>query len=228
MLKAKNKKGEDILAWKIPRPINLKETYSCDDCKEDVTFVDATLIVPHFRHKPKSSCASNRGNTEPESQEHLNMKKDLCVLLGEQQKLPFKIEHWIIPEKSKADIVLFSNNNELIIECQASAISKRKMLNRTLRYSECNLYVLWIFEKEMYLDLPFTFKKFIQSMYFGRAYVYDLEKKHILPLRFFPEGGHSFGNPINNFRLIPVESQTFKYGMVNILRFIDKKWWGGE
>ena len=63
-IRAINGTGEKVWARHIDSRSN--GPFSCPSCKAEMSFVDATLMIKHFRHKVSCEC-----DTEPETPEHV-------------------------------------------------------------------------------------------------------------------------------------------------------------
>ena len=140
--------------------------YYCPVCKKRVFFVNCKEKVKHFKHKKRSTCI-----LEPEGSEHLNMKKhfiDSLFLKNEQIEVNLK---FAVPDlfiKSK-------DGHNIAIECQYSAISKKKFIERTYNYTKNNIYVLWVFHIDMLKKRKMirTLKNIANNLYEGRIYIFD-------------------------------------------------------
>jgi competence CoiA-like predicted nuclease len=172
--------------------------------------VDAVEKIKHFRHFIASECEH-----EPESQEHLQMKK-ICFerfvdIYGEGNvELEKRLEGNI------ADVFVKPN---IAIECQVSPLSLDKWMDRTFNYNGNGIYVLWIIS---FNKTKISGKLLAQlyRIYFGRRYEIDCEKMKVYA------NHHRLLKEINNFALLCRES-TDKHTNLDfkIARFYDKKFW---
>lgn len=183
MLKAKNiKDNKNYLSWNekdYSFILKHKEEFICPSCKSLVVFVDGTEVIKHFRHKTLSEC-----EWEPESQNHLAMKKYVKEFLNIPDEDIEVDLGW-----AKPDLVLRQQGYKdfIAIEVQHSKISIKKFLERTHNYTIHNIPVLWIFDgiflqtdkKEQ--DIPALLRE-AHDIYFGRVYMF-LENK-IMPIHF--------------------------------------------
>ena len=145
-----------------------KELLICSDCKNKLVFVDAIYKIKHFRHLINNNCSS-----EPESEEHLQMKKIMCEFLHLNLKESVEIK---LPFGQKPDVLI--KEQKIAIECQASPISTKKLIERTINYVSNGYYPFWIF----YTDTKFSnrlFRDVIRKMYMGRVYRLDVENKRV-------------------------------------------------
>jgi len=114
-----------------------KFTWLCTVCKKSL-FYNQNLDC--FLHK------GNRNYCfEPETIEHKTMKGYWYLMFPKfnqvsSKKLEYKIGDQI------ADVYFeLHNGKKVVIECQNSQISKRKLIERTKNYTHKDIYVLWIF-----------------------------------------------------------------------------------
>jgi len=170
MLKAKHKHSDTFkISWQDK--INKEDDYICPDCRKEVIFVDATFKIKHFRHKAENgSC-----NHEPESKRHLEMKMHVC-------------DHF--PDYSPKEILevnlgfgkpdIYIKDKKIAIECQASPISVKKFIERTLNYHKNNIHVLWIWDYNLYLSNKGIrmLWNIVRPLYFGRIY-FDFDSSYI-------------------------------------------------
>ena len=112
-----------------------KENFICPNCKTKVIYVDVTFKIKHFRHKKLRNC-----NYEPETETHLFMKKRMCEFfnLNPKEVCEFNL-NFAIPD-------LYLKDKKVAIECQASQISVKNFVERTLTYHQNGIFVLWIWD----------------------------------------------------------------------------------
>lgn len=176
MLKAVNKKTfENVLSYEYF--VDKDDKFICPFCKEEVIFVDAIEKIKHFRHYSQSECS-----TEPETYEHIEMKKFMIEKLN------------LTKENIEVDLIfakpdLFIPEKKLAIEVQHSPISENDFIFRTKRYAENNVFVLWIFDISLLninnnvANVSALLKK-AHEIYFGQVYFY--KEDSILPIHFLP------------------------------------------
>lgn len=167
----------------------------CPHCDTGVSHVKehtrlGNLVISHYRHKTPCPYSS-----EPESQEHLQMKLDVYDRL----KHLFKhIELEVKLEDRIADIYgILKNGQKIAIECQVSPISIPLWEERTLSYARKGIGVLWILHPKKFLQYTFSdeqatidsdklkktsiktkaLERHIHKINFGRVYYYDPAEK---------------------------------------------------
>jgi competence CoiA-like predicted nuclease len=181
MLKAEHKPtAKKYLSWNLEDYkfiMENKKDFICPSCKSDVVFVDGIEVIKHFRHKVECLC-----DWEPETQEHLSMKKFMKEFLNiDDEHIEYDLG-W-----AKPDLIYLNKNEVIAIEVQHSPLSIAKFKERTKRYSDNGVAVLWVFH-EKFLDkenpeqnIP-AFLREAHDIYFGRVYM--ILKDHLVPVHF--------------------------------------------
>jgi len=161
-----------------------KYTWLCTICKKTLSY------------NQELGCFLHNGNRnycfEPETIEHKTMKAYWYVMFPKfnqisSKKIEYKIEDQI------ADVYFELNNGKkVVIECQNSQISKRKLIERTKKYTHKNIYTLWIFngygtcvsdkknprnEDEVGV---LGMEKRVHSLYGGRIYYMNVSGRKII------------------------------------------------
>lgn len=175
MLIAKYKKEDKNVVSYKERDFILKnrKDFICPHCKDKVIYADAIFKIKHFRHKAKRVCES-----EPETETHIQMKKFICEFLNENPKQVLeKNLGFSIPD-------LYIKDKRIAIECQASQISIRKFIERSINYHKNGVFVLWIWDYDLVRrkKCQRLFNKILRRMYHNRIYFYDNE--NIFSLQF--------------------------------------------
>ncbi|NVM38332.1 MAG: hypothetical protein HWN81_22245, partial [Candidatus Lokiarchaeota archaeon] len=129
---------------------------------------------------------------EPETIEHKTMKAFWYVMFPKfnsvsAKKLEYKIGDQI------ADVYFeLSNGKRVVIECQNSQISKRKLIERTKKYAHKNIYVLWIFNglgtcvsdkknpRNENESAVLGMEKRVHSLYGGRVYYMNVSGRTVI------------------------------------------------
>jgi len=229
MLKAIEKKTDKIVLSYLDT-IDKNKKYICPTCKKKLIFINATLKIKHFRHKKKSKC-----NFEPETERHIQMKKFFIDKLNLSKD---NIEVYL--GFAKPDI--FLQNSNIAIEVQHSTLTYSEFIYRTTRYSNNNIYTLWIFDNNLLKTNISSVLKKAHELYFGRVYIFF--KDSIFPVHFNSIGrwidndyfGYkywkwykkrkefNFGKKIKNFSFLTTKN-TWKNNNFKIAKFTDKNWW---
>ncbi|MFX1418465.1 MAG: competence protein CoiA family protein [Promethearchaeota archaeon] len=114
-----------------------KYTWLCTICKKPIFYNRDSDCFLHKGHR--NYCF------EPETIEHKTMKVFWYVMFPKfnsvnSKKLEYKIGDQI------ADVYFeLKTGEKIVIECQNSQISKRKLVERTKNYTHKDIYTLWIF-----------------------------------------------------------------------------------
>jgi len=154
-----------------------RDLFECPSCKQKLIFVDGIEVIKHFRHMSLSDC-----EWEPESQNHLEMKKFMKELLNlSNDDLEVNLG-FAIPD-------LFLKEQKVAIEVQNSKITKRKFLDRCYNYTQNGIAVMWVFHEKL-LDItkeaqniPSLIRAAAENS-FGRVYIYSDNK--LTSVRFNP------------------------------------------
>lgn len=113
-----------------------QQNYWCPLCNESVFIKNGKINQPHFAHRKGSLCpASHQGETE----EHRALKRLFarwCKLDG----LAYKLEHYLPNIQQRPDILI----GNLAIEVQCSALSIRRLVERTQAYRRAGYVPVWI------------------------------------------------------------------------------------
>lgn len=105
-----------------------KNLFWCPHCEGEMVFTHGTLVIPHFRHKTNCPYA-----TEPESEQHLNMKAFMKKLFPTAEL-----------EKKIANRINDVCFGDIAIECQVSPISETEIYERTRDYNNSGKSVFWL------------------------------------------------------------------------------------
>ena len=122
------------------------QTYICDYCENEVIHhrSKSQVKIGHFKHKAYSNCANNQS----ESEEHVLTKKDIRDYLLENYSKAFKIvelEKWICNKSIRPDVYIETKKGtKIAIEVQASQLTIDQLINRTKKYHQNNIYVMWV------------------------------------------------------------------------------------
>jgi len=244
MITAINKKdNKRIFSYKIESLkyiLENKNNFKCPNCNSELIFVNCTKKIKHFRHKISSDCEWER-----ETEEHINMKR---FFIDKLKLNPSEVEvnlKFAIPD-------IYLKDKRIAIEVQHSSISEEKFLERTKRYTENNIYSLWIFHPKLLKENVPKFIRKAHELYYGRIYVLFEDK--LIPIHFEPKerwinesgfynsdayyesyGGYyktykikkefNLGEPIENIENFQLSRNTWKQNNYMISKFWDKKFW---
>lgn len=140
MLKALNLNKKPVLA----RGAQKGQLYTCPSCGDTVIFKKGALVVPHYAHKPGSICSLSTG----ESYRHLEMKEQIYDFFS---RLYSKVDLEVaFDQDHRADVVVIGKRFNIVVECQASAISIPEIEKRTKYYNHLGYVVLWVWDSERF------------------------------------------------------------------------------
>jgi len=112
-------------------------TWLCTICRKRLFYNNA---LDCFLHK------GNRNYFfEPETIEHKTMKVFWYLMFPKFNPISIKKLEYKIGDQIADLYFELTNGKKDVIECQNSQISKRKLIERTKKYTHKNIYVLWIF-----------------------------------------------------------------------------------
>ncbi len=137
MIYALNEKNEKINASESSK----EKVYYCPnvDCANREVILKKGLIrIPHFAHKPNSSCCY-----EPESQIHILCKKYIQNILNLDKEF---VEYYGI--KGVRPDLLY---NDYAIEIQCSPIKVSEIKRRNKIYKRNNYFPVWVFYKDTFI-----------------------------------------------------------------------------
>lgn len=139
MLKAIDEFGNQLHSFDLfEKP---KGKIMCPECGSQVIFKNGSLKVAHFAHKPSSDCYYGTG----ESEAHMLMKKNFYEKLKTRYpKINATIEDGSFNGR-RADLSIKGKNKNVVVEFQASKITTKEIIERTIDYNIQGFYVLWIF-----------------------------------------------------------------------------------
>ena len=159
-------------------------TWLCTICKKPL-FYNEDLNC--FLHKGNRSYCF-----EPETIEHKTMKAYWYVMFPKFNQVSLKKLEYKIGDQIADVYFELRNGKKVVIECQNSQISKRKLIERTKNYTSKGIYVLWIFngygtcvsdkknpkiEEEVGV---LGMEKRVHSLYGGRVYYMNVLGKKIV------------------------------------------------
>lgn len=122
----------------------------CPACGKPYEYCHGRVIQPYFRHKDKNQCEDKY--SEPETEEHLQGKRDLYEWIKRQDNVTDVIlEGWIPETKQRPDIMFKYNGNQCVIEYQCSPISSMYYERHEL-YQAAGIEDVWICGADKYFQ----------------------------------------------------------------------------
>ncbi|MFX0002855.1 MAG: competence protein CoiA family protein [Candidatus Hodarchaeota archaeon] len=150
---------------------------------------------PLFYNK-EFECFLHKGNRnycfEPETIEHKTMKVYWYVMFPKFNQIYSKKIEYTIGDQIADVYFELKDGKKVVIECQNSQISKRKLIERTKNYTNKDIYTLWIFnghgtcvsdEKNPRNNNKvgvLGMEKRVHSLYGGRVYYMNVSGRKII------------------------------------------------
>ena len=123
--------------YKLP---NNPQNYSwqCIECNKPLFYNPNLNCFKHRARKPEGF--------EPETVEHKTMKDYWYHIFPLFNSIKSRIlEYWLGDQIADVYFELRENGEKIAIECQNSPISSKKIMERTAKYTNKGIYVLWVF-----------------------------------------------------------------------------------
>ncbi|MGX9133424.1 competence protein CoiA [Rummeliibacillus sp. JY-2-4R] len=198
------------------------EQFFCPQCEETVHLKIGQIMIPHFAHQKKSTCAESF--SEGETTEHLLGKQKLYEMF-QKLKMTVQLEPYLKELAQRPDILLDYNKKQFAIEYQCSTIPIPHMEHRTRGYHQSNIKPIWILKTPIN---KLTYKNGIQQIKlspFKQQFIsYIQGQAHMIT--FDAESGDfvyfSYLMPISGYRYIalvkrlPIEAQRFPFLQVEV------------
>lgn len=163
------------------------EDFFCPGCGTKVILRNGLVKIEHFSHNPGNSCTY-----AGESMLHIQMKSQI---FGNLQRYIGSKVRFIELEKQlgncRPDIYIEGKKSPVAIEVQASALTAEQILQRTARYHELGINVLWIVpydssritvhgpfpNREAYATLKLKeYERIIAQMYFKTLTLWNVHR----------------------------------------------------
>lgn len=186
MLTAFNKKGETVVAFEATR---FEGPFICTYCKNEVILKKGDKKIHHFAHTSKSECPH-----ENESPEHMLIKTEIYKSLKKESNVKnCELEKSF--GDNRPDLYAEINGTPVAIEIQLSHLSVEKIEERTLKYKEKGIYVLWVtsynkfleridFQKNKEINIK-VWEKWLHTMYIGQIFLWKKEST-LIPVKLYP------------------------------------------
>lgn len=114
--------------------------FSCPVCNTPVTLKKGNKKIHHFAHKPPVTCSYGQGETLAHQQAKISIF-DALQNNGNVKNLELEK---VTGFGSIADVYAEINGQKVAIEIQRSILSTNEIAERTKRYQQNNVAVLWI------------------------------------------------------------------------------------
>lgn len=192
MLVALNNKGKRIYA--NPH-LKRSEEYYCPECGEKLIFRNGTINIPHFAHTGDSICHFRKGGGE--SSIHNFMKKTIKEIVERDNTVDFSELEWRIDGKYGDYVIAdyyflkkdrYGKARKCAVECVYKHEDLPHFLNKNDFYFENNIYPIWIFDLNKFLDSDNDFKEEVRvnsimkeahKINFGKIWALDYDNQAI-------------------------------------------------
>ena len=125
-----------------------KKILLCPVCGKPYEYCHGKVVQPYFRHKDKAQCEDKY--SEPETEEHLQGKRDLYEWIKRQDNVTDVIlEGWIPETKQRPDIMFKYKGEQCVLEFQCSPISTEYYERHEL-YQAAGINDYWICGTQKY------------------------------------------------------------------------------
>jgi len=172
--------------------------FYCGECYSDAVIRKCTEKKDHFAHQaPLTPVIPKK-----ESELHYSCKEEICSALEKvfpngkwatERTIPANKENEI-PDL-RPDISGWIGNARVVIEIQSSALSVKKIVQRTTDYRRRRIAILWVIpllhEMEQPLFRPRLYERYFHSIYYGRVFYWWKGRGMLLkPVHFMSASRH--------------------------------------
>ena len=127
-----------------------KDILLCPACGKPYEYCHGRVVTPYFRHKDKEQCEDRY--SEPETEEHIQGKRDLYEWIKQQPDVTdVVLEGWIPGTKQRPDIMFKYSGKQCVIEYQCSPISTEYYERHEL-YQAAGIIDIWVLGTDKYLQ----------------------------------------------------------------------------
>lgn len=127
-----------------------KDILLCPACGKPYEYCHGRVVTPYFRHKDKEQCEDRY--SEPETEEHIQGKRDLYEWIKQQPDVTdVVLEGWIPGTKQRPDIMFKYSGKQCVIEYQCSPISTEYYERHEL-YQAAGIIDIWVLGTDKYLE----------------------------------------------------------------------------
>lgn len=167
MLRAQLSNGQDIFIWEYDKETlkkwSNKKILHCPYCKNNYQYNHGKIVSPYFKHVNSESCLSKYN--EPETEEHMQGKRDLYEWIKRQDRVTdVVLEGYIEATHQRPDVMFMYNGKQYVIEYQCTPISS-EYIERHELYQAAGVNDIWILGVNNYLqEYNMQIKKLLSFM----------------------------------------------------------------
>lgn len=186
-----------------------KNILICPVCNKPYEYCHGEFVSPYFRHKEKNQCEDRY--SEPETQEHINGKRDLYEWIKNQKGVSdAMLEGWLPETKQRPDIMFKYNGEQYVIEYQCSPIAS-EYIERHELYKAGGIKDIWILGTDKYIEKDEIGNKFREKVIESHTnYYYDSEFKLLMAKDLSITNVNVSKIISNNSLLIPFSWNVYK------------------
>lgn len=141
-----------------------KKILICPACGKPYEYCHGKVKSPYFRHMDKAECEDKY--SEPETEEHINGKKDLYEWIKKQPGITDCIlEGWIATTKQRPDIMFKYKDKQYVLEYQCTPIAS-EYIERHELYQAAGINDIWICGTERVFNT--SREKYLESVVFAK------------------------------------------------------------
>lgn len=169
-----------IIAWQAQKELG---SFVCPECNTEVIFKRGKIKSPHFAHLANANC-----QWSGESEIHLRIKRELYEALSKESDC-FRCELERQLNGVRPDVSLYIGRFPVAIEIQRSNIRIETIIQRTMRYAELGIYLLWILP-ELKQDEEQACKvrdwhKYLYRLFYSKLYIWQ-SGATVMPIKLEP------------------------------------------
>lgn len=158
--------------------------FLCPVCNDMTILKKGRIKIHHFAHKPPFNCQFGVGEKEI----HRKAKEEIYFELKKSKQITFcELEFDL--KTVRSDIYFELNNIKIALEIQVSSLTVNEIINRTVKYYNLGVYVLWLplFSEKLNQDKysPKMWEKWLHTLNYGKVFYWE-EKLNIIPVKFDP------------------------------------------
>lgn len=197
--------------------------FSCPSCKAEMSFVDATLMIKHFRHKVACEC-----DTEPETPEHVWGKETVYETIKAGFEGYVEVEDPI--GRMKCDVHWLPEGKKVAFEIQVASYEPSMFDEKITYYTRRGYQIVYLFvgnnfcktvkDKDNIYSLKEFEKRLFESKHYGDSVIGAyLSKSGVMLPYFLPKYARGRDGYCEN-RFILSRTGTKRTDLKSFLRMV--------
>lgn len=207
-LRAIDAAAKEYISYEVAEDVRNINLF-CPACKGKMSWVNCSPYkINHFRHTDLCTY-----ETEPETEEHIAMKKGMLqLLLKIPNMIDVSVEKVIFGKDNQRRIAdLYGkhrNGRQFVIECQCSSLPIDTLIDRTEFYASNGIYVLWVlgydnfFKFESGILKSTEIERWLVERYKQGLYYYDIKTGILSYVFYFWYGQMSRNKAISSIKQV--------------------------